>query len=115
MLKTQISIFIFVLLLLLNPSFGYAAPPDSRSSEVPGDSLKQGSSIAHDPVEKDPRYTSVFEGIDAEVDAILKDHPMRGRMGFCHIIWETKKEILKEKYGIPWKTPAEMNPHILFD
>ena len=114
MLKTQISIFAFVL-LLFSPSFGYAAPPDSQSSEVPSTSTKQGSWIAHDPIDNDPRYKSVFEGIDAEVDEILKDHPMRGRMGFCHIIWDTEKEILKQKYGIPWETPAEMNPHILFD
>jgi hypothetical protein len=114
MLKTQISIFAFVL-LLLSPSLGCAAPPDSQSSEAPGDSPKQGSWIAHDPIEKDPRYKSVFANIDAEVNEVLKDHPLRGRMGFCYTIWATKKEILKQKYGIPWKTPAEMNPHILFD
>lgn len=114
MIKTLILLFVFVF-LLFSPSFGYAAPPDSQSSEVPSDSIKQGSWIAHDPIEDDPRYKSVFEGIDAEVDEILKDHPLRGRMGFCHIIWDTEKEILKQKYGISWKTPAEMNPHILFD
>lgn len=114
MTKTRILLFTFIV-LLLSPSFGCATPPDSQSPKAPSDSAKQGSSIAHDPIEKDPRYRSVFANIDAEVDTILKDHPMRGRMGFCHIIWDTKKEILKEKYGIPWKTPAEMNPHILFD
>ncbi len=114
MLKTQISIFAFVL-LLCSPSFGYAAPPDSQSSKAPSDSAKQGSWLVHDPIENDPRYKSVFAGIDAEVDEILRDHPLRGRMGFCYTIWDTKKGILKQKYGIPWKTPAEINPHILFD
>ncbi|MBN2397342.1 MAG: hypothetical protein JXI32_03100 [Deltaproteobacteria bacterium] len=114
MIKTRILLFTFIL-LVLSPSFGCAASPDSRSSDISGDSSKQVSSIAHDPIERDPRYKSVFANIDAEVDTVLKDHPLRGCMGFCHIIWETKKEILKEKYEIPWKTPAEMNPHILFD
>jgi len=114
MIKTGILLFTFIL-LVLSPSFGCAAPPDSRLSELPGDSIKQGSSIAHDPIEDDPRYKSIFANIDAEVDEILKDHPLRGRTGFCHIIWDTKQGILRQKYGIPWKTPTEMSPHILFD
>ena len=38
-----------------------------------------------------------------------------GKLGFCHRIWSTKKRILKEKYNIDWKTPAEMNPGVMFD
>jgi hypothetical protein len=71
--------------------------------------------IKHNPIEDDPRYKTVFEKIDTEVNEALKDHPMRGKFGFVHVFWVTKKAILKNKYGIEWRSPAEMNPHILFD
>lgn len=35
--------------------------------------------------------------------------------GYCHILWGCKKEILKEKFNIDWRSPAEMNPHCKFD
>jgi len=68
-----------------------------------------------DPIEKDPKYRNIFRKIDAEVDEALKDDPSKGKLGYCHIFWDTKQEMLKEKYGISWKTPTEMNPEILFD
>lgn len=36
-------------------------------------------------------------------------------LGSCHLYWETKQRILKEEYGIEWKTPAEMNPNVAYD
>lgn len=38
-----------------------------------------------------------------------------GKMGTCHYIWHYEKTIFKEEYNIDWKSPAELNPHILFD
>ncbi len=35
--------------------------------------------------------------------------------GYCQIYWNRKKELLKELYGINWKTPSELNPNIKFD
>ena len=29
--------------------------------------------------------------------------------------WAVKKEMLREKYGIDWRSPAERYPHIIFD
>ena len=40
---------------------------------------------------------------------------MVNQMGFCHAFWGEKKRILKEKYGINWKTPAEENPGKIYD
>lgn len=37
------------------------------------------------------------------------------QLGSCHWIWAIKKQILKEKYGITWYTPAELNPDVMFD
>ena len=77
--------------------------------------MSPDTGIAHDPVEDDPRYAAIFQGIDAEVAALLADDPQRGSMGFVNIVWATKQRLLKEKYGIDWRTPAELNPHIIFD
>jgi hypothetical protein len=74
-----------------------------------------GGGLARDPVEDDPRYAEAFAKIDAEVDAALADHPQRGGEGFCNIRWETKKRMLKTNYGIDWRSPADMNPHVIFD
>jgi len=45
----------------------------------------------------------------------LAHHPGRDQDGFCHILWDTQKHILKSKYHIDWKTPAELNPGIMYD
>lgn len=37
------------------------------------------------------------------------------KRGCCHWLWVEKKHILKEKYGITWYTPAELNPDDYFD
>ena len=31
------------------------------------------------------------------------------------MLWGTKRRILKEKYNIEWKSPAEMDPDVCFD
>lgn len=35
--------------------------------------------------------------------------------GFCHVLWQIQKKVLKRDYGINWKSPSELNPHILYD
>ena len=37
------------------------------------------------------------------------------KLGSCHWLWVTKKHILKEKYGITWYSPSELNPDDYFD
>jgi len=91
-----------------------SAGEGTKTSEVkPGEKSRSG--LAHDPVEDDPRYSEVFKTIDDEVKKILADHPLRGGEGFVNIYWETKKRLLKEKYGIDWHSPGELNPHVIFD
>jgi hypothetical protein len=67
----------------------------------------------HDPQEDDPKLKNIFKLAEAEVERELADQPRQ--LGFCHVYWEKKKQILKNKYGIEWKTPGEMNPGIIFD
>lgn len=37
------------------------------------------------------------------------------QLGSCHWLWAMKKRILKEKYGITWYAPSEVNPDCIYD
>ena len=50
---------------------------------------------------------------DEKAHALLADEP-RG-MGFCFLYWNTKANVLSEYYGIEWRSPAIMNPGVMFD
>ena len=67
-----------------------------------------------DPAEDDPVLATVLLRATLEVDAELAGED-RTRMGFCHLFWYTKQRILRERYGVEWHTPDELNPHIIFD
>lgn len=47
--------------------------------------------------------------------AIDENGNYRPFMGSCHSFWAYEKQILKERYNIDWRTPAEERPDILFD
>lgn len=66
-----------------------------------------------DPQELDPKYHEIFESVNLELEKQF--HNVKKYMGFCYFYWEEKKAILWKKYGIVWKTPAEMNPNTLYD
>jgi len=51
-----------------------------------------------------------ISAIEAEIECF----DQRGAYGFCHYYWPVRKRILKEKYNIEWKTPAEENPLLNF-
>lgn len=67
-----------------------------------------------DPVEDNSEFASVLLRAQLEVDAELAGED-RLSMGFCHLFWRTKQRILREHYGLEWRTPAELNPEVLFD
>ena len=55
-----------------------------------------------------------------EATQLLPTYPERAaelfiQLGSCHTLWALQKHILKEKYGITWYTPAELNPDVKFD
>lgn len=74
--------------------------------------IRQNSDIKHDSIEDSFRYIRIE--IELE-NMIVKRIGKGGYLGYCYLYWETKKEILKTHYGIDWKSPAELNPHIHFD
>ena len=65
-----------------------------------------------DPIENDPKYKEIIRQVDEEVKAELGDP---GLIGYCHLAWSLKKKILLERYGISWKSPADLNPTTEFD
>lgn len=77
--------------------------------------------VKHDPIEDDPRLKPMIAEADREAARQLaefrskRDPPGTPRLGDCHLYWAVKKDFLREKYGIEWRTPGEMNPGIAFD
>ena len=73
-------------------------------------------SRCYDPVEDTDEYRSVVEEADIAAQAELEStsHARRDSedgiyFSWCYAFWERKKRILKEKYNIDWRTPAELS------
>lgn len=91
---------------------------------------QSGTSELHDPLEDDPDLQPIFEDVRLQArQEVDREHRQRmielqntlpkvadlfhsGR-GRCHQQWFVMKRILREKYGIEWMTPVEMNPFIV--
>lgn len=69
--------------------------------------------LRHDPVEWTARWEEIIDEADHKVFDELADMP-RG-MGFCHAFWPTRAKVLRRDYGIEWRSPAVMNPRVMFD
>ena len=84
----------------------------------------------HDPIEDDPAFSGILELVDqeadekslAELNEFQKEKGSDFRfdetnfpMGYCFTFWHHKKRILKERYGIDWQSPDELNPYALYD
>jgi hypothetical protein len=73
------------------------------------------SPMKRDPQEDDPKLKPLFDAAGKEAIANLAAKGFHKKIGFCHLFWGEKKEILLEKYGIDWKSPSEMNKNCFFD
>ena len=75
-----------------------------------------------DPVLKS-FYNSQREATEKQINEakrLLPDDPEQAaqvfmQLGSCHRLWNIQKTILKEKYGITWYSPDELNPEIIYD
>ena len=72
-----------------------------------------GTGRLHDPIEDDPALQPVIAEAEALADAELSGRP-RGR-GFCHVFWRTKQRILRDRFGVTWFSPADMNWGVIYD
>ena len=66
-----------------------------------------------DEIEKTEEYLKIKDVVDNKVEKYAKT--LDGGLGTCYKVWEYKKELLKSIYNIDWKSPAELNPNIIFD
>jgi len=71
--------------------------------------------MKHDPIEDDPKYQAILAAAEAKAREELRARGVLEDLGFCHVLWQRKKEILRDEYGITWKTRSEMNPTVDFD
>lgn len=69
--------------------------------------------VKNDPVEMSNKYIKVIDIVEEKLENELNTVPSLIR-GMCYVKWDIKKKLLKE-YGIDWKSPKELNPHIIFD
>ncbi len=67
--------------------------------------------LKHDPVELTTAYLSVIDEVEQRIEEEIG--PNRG-MGYCYMYWSRKAEMLAQ-YGIEWKSPSVLNPHVRFD
>lgn len=84
--------------------------PGSKEALACWDSL--GGMLKTDPVQLSPAWEEIIYDVECELEAALKDEP-RG-MGFCFAYWSAKKAALARR-GILWRSPAAMNPRVMFD
>lgn len=66
-----------------------------------------------DPVEYTFRWEDIYYKVERRLDERFANAPRH--MGFCFRYWNAKRTLLKEEYGIDWKSPSQMNPRVMFD
>lgn len=75
--------------------------------------IEDDGHLRKDPIEWTAEYEEAIAQAEEKAQAELADEP-RG-MGFCFSYWPTLQHILFQDYGIRWRSPAEMNPGVIFD
>lgn len=69
--------------------------------------------LRRDPVEYTRRWEKIYYDVEAELDRRFANQPRH--MGFCFKYWSAKSSLLRDTYGIEWRTPSQMNPRVMFD
>lgn len=70
-------------------------------------------SLKRDPVEYTCKWEEIYYDVEEYLDERFANAPRK--MGFCFEYWSVKREYLKVNYNIDWKSPAQMNPRVMFD
>ncbi len=89
--------------------------------------MKYSENLLKSPEDEESIFSGLHESMRAsakekieKAKELMPNNPERAaqvfmQLGSCHRLWTMQKKILKEKYGITWYTPAELNPDIKFD
>ena len=67
------------------------------------------------PQERDPKKKKLIKAAEAEAEFSMEQDGTLQLEGSCHILWGRQKQILEKRYGIKWRSPAEINPDVMFD
>jgi hypothetical protein len=67
----------------------------------------------YDPIEDDPKLGPIIRKAEKQAESELT--AFKGESGFCHMLWSRQQKILKEQYGIDWKSPQDMTQGINSD
>ena len=92
-----------------NEREAYVSAYESRTEPL----LRSSDPCWEDLLALDSRYKGILASAGQEARKRLKIE--KYQRGDCHRIWRVKKQILKEKYGLDWRSPGEMNPRNFFD
>ena len=74
-------------------------------------------------MEKQISVEEALKAIEPEVEKILIERGLlkinndkkEYALGTINVMWKIQQQLLKEKFDIDWKTPAEENPGCFFD
>lgn len=69
--------------------------------------------LYYDVVENTTAYKEAATVVEEEIKKNLGE--LYGEFGSCHATWHQRKQLLLEKYGIEWFSPAELNRNVIFD
>lgn len=69
--------------------------------------------LRKDPIEYSYRWEEIYYDLEKELNERFANAPRQ--RGLCYHIWSAKRELLKDKYGIVWRSPAQMNSRVRFD
>ena len=89
----------------------------AETEEVGNEQLADDLPWEQTPIERKMNKPSF---LIATAKSYLPDNPERAadvlsQIGSCHRLWDMQKTILKEKFGITWYSPDELNPEIIYD
>jgi len=88
-----------------------------RNAKEGIDYFEDWEGLRHDIQERDPKFKKILRITEEEAHRGLQvKFNFRSDMkAFIRALREETKRILKEKYGLDWKTPREMNPYARLD
>lgn len=69
--------------------------------------------LRKDPVEYTWEWENIYYDVEDKLNERFANAPRQ--MGFCFLFWRAKQEMLEKEYGILWRSPSLMNPHMIFD
>jgi hypothetical protein len=86
------------------------APTLAEYWALTGDGPQEGE--RRDEIEFDPAFAATL--LRASLEATREVGSDWG-IGGCFAFWDCKRRILRKKYGVTWRDPADLNPQNSYD